>query len=121
VGSLTETLGLEASYWKAWLATAAEVLPALSVQLPVTVALVVSGPEYVLEVHDEMPENDVPSTVALTGLTYQPLWAESGRLTDVTLGELPSYWKVSLVALAVLPALSVQLPVTVAVVESAPE
>ena len=97
------------------------VLPALSVQLPPTVAFVASGPEYVPGVHDAIPENELAPTLAETGWLYQP--SESGeRARDtVTFGLDASYENAALVALAVLPALSVQLPPTVAFVASGPE
>ncbi|HTX30566.1 MAG TPA: hypothetical protein VMD09_04230 [Solirubrobacteraceae bacterium] len=41
---LAETVGLEASYWKGAL-VALTIFPALSVQVPLTVAEVESGPE----------------------------------------------------------------------------
>jgi hypothetical protein len=47
-------------------------LPALSVQLPLTVAFVAFGPEYVVPAHDAIPEKELPLTVALTGWLYQP-------------------------------------------------
>ena len=117
---MTCSSGGEASY-KNGLLVALAVLPALSVQLPVTVAVELSGPEYVPGVHEAMPEKELPLTVAATGWLYQPL--ESGGRDGVTetVGVEASYGNGLLVALAVLPALSVQLPVTVAVVLSGPE
>jgi hypothetical protein len=68
-----------------------------------------------------MPANELPDTVALTGWVYQPFESGPRDGTTETVGLDASYWKGSLVALAVLPALSVQLPLTVALVESGPE
>ena len=79
-----------------------------------------------LELHapDGNPENEVPwVTVAVTGVVYQlPVGEDAtsgaGRTTDPTVGLVASYWKEELACLTVLPALSVQVPVTVAVFES---
>ena len=74
------------------------------------------------------PENEVPwVTVAVTGVVYQlPVGEDAtfggGSATEATVGAVASYWKVWLVTAGdVLPALSVQLPVTVAVLELPPE
>lgn len=71
--------------------------------------------------HETIPETELPLTVAATGLVYQPF--ESGDLDGVTstAGPEPSYWNGAVLALVVLPALSVQLPSTLAVGESGPE
>jgi hypothetical protein len=73
------------------------------------------------------PEKEVPAvTLAVTGLVYQaPVGEEAtcggGRATEATVGSVASYWKQELPSLTVLPALSMHVPVTVAVLESAPE
>lgn len=68
----TETAGPEPSYSNCVLVALA-ILPALSTQLPPTVAVLLSGPEYVLGVQETIPEKDFPLTVAVTGWVYQPL------------------------------------------------
>src|SRR5579884_1860030 len=65
-----ETLGLEASYWNAVLVALA-VLPALSVQEPLTVAALESGPEYVSDVQLAIPEKELPVTAEAIGALYQ--------------------------------------------------
>jgi hypothetical protein len=75
----------------------------------------------VLGVHDAIPEKEQPLTEAMTGRVYQPL--ESGGRDGAadTVGLEASYLNFALVALAVFPALSVQLPLTVAFIELGPE
>jgi hypothetical protein len=124
-GRLIETVGLDASYWKAALISLT-VFPALSVQVPVTVADFESVPEYVVEVQAAILEKDCPLTVVLTGFVYQlPLFGETllgeGRVMEVIVGVEASYWKAGLSIRLVSPALSVQLPGTVAPVLSGPE
>ena len=85
--------------------------PALSLQLPLTVVLAVSGPAYVVALHDEMPEPPLsdPWKTTWTGWLYQPLL--SGGRSKVMLlivGPEPSYL-IDTPPDAVLPALSVQL------------
>ncbi len=59
-------------------------LPALSVHVPLTVVLVVSGPGYVTSVHEAMPEPpSLPWKVTRTGWLYQPLL--SGGRSNVML------------------------------------
>jgi hypothetical protein len=68
-------VGGAASYLRATLAGA--VFPALSIQLPLTLALGLSGPLYVVEVHEVKPEIDHPPINETgTGWLYQP--SESG-------------------------------------------
>jgi hypothetical protein len=106
---VTVTVGVEASNLNAPLVASA-VFPALSMQLPLTVALVVSGPAYVVGVHEAMPETELPDTLAATGWLYQsPESGRRGRDTE-TIGPEASYLNTALSAVAVLPALSVQLP-----------
>jgi hypothetical protein len=118
-------LGADDSNWKVGLLVNAVVLPALSVQVPVTVALCESGAEYVLEAHEAIPENELPAKVAVTGLVYQlPLIGETlfavGSVTEVIDGVDASYWNVLLETTVVLPAASEQLPMTVPLVVSGP-
>jgi hypothetical protein len=83
----------------------------------------------VLERHEAIPEKElVPGVTlaAVTGLVYQlPVGEEAtcggGRATEVMVGVDVSYWKLALGAVTVLPALSVQVPVTLAALESPPE
>jgi hypothetical protein len=63
-------VGLEASYWNEGLAWVI-CLPALSVQVPVMVAVVESPPEYVVEPQAAIPENELPVTFAVTGVVCQ--------------------------------------------------
>jgi hypothetical protein len=86
--SPTELLGDEASYANGSL-VALVVLPALSVQLPLTVPVVESGPEYVVFEHDPIPETELAETNAVTGLVYQPSDSGGGRPTE-TAGPEPS-------------------------------
>ena len=85
----------------------AGVLPALSRHVPLTVVLGVSGPEYVIALHDAMPEPaSEPWIVTWTEWLYQP-FASGGR-SKVMLsieGPAASYFTVA-AADAVLPALS---------------
>jgi hypothetical protein len=91
------------------------------VQLPPTVAAVESGPANVVGEHEAIPENELPETNAVTGLMYHPF--ESGRRGSPTetVGLEASYENGALVAVAVLPALSEQVPLTVPDVVSGPE
>jgi hypothetical protein len=86
-------------------------LPALSRHVPLTDVPVVSGPWYVVEVHDEIPEPPSEPWKAIpTGWLYQPLL--SGGRSNVMLsidGAEPSYLTLT-PADAELPALSVQPP-----------
>jgi hypothetical protein len=71
-------------------------------------------------VHDAIPEKEIPLTAAVIAWLNHPF--ESGDLdvVTVTAGFDASYLNGSLVALAFFPALSVQLPLTVALVVSGP-
>ena len=63
-------------------------LPALSVQVPETLAEPPSGPEYAGAAHDASPELlSVPAKVTVTGCVYQP-FASGGRsaVSPVTVG-----------------------------------
>jgi len=76
-------VGGVASYLNAGEAPPAR-LPALSVQEPLTVVLVVSGPWYITSVHASIPEPpSLPRNVTRTGWLYQPLL--SGARSSVTL------------------------------------
>ena len=68
------------------------VLPALSVQVPPTVAIVESGPEYVVPEHDTIPENEVPETEAVTGWLYQPFESAARDGAAEAVGEEISTW-----------------------------
>ena len=66
-----------------------------------------------------MPEKELSVSEAETGPVYQLLKFGPDGATE-TVGLELSYWNAALVAFAVLPALSVQLPPTVAEMESGP-
>ena len=67
------------------------VLPALSVQLPVTVAVGEAGPEYVAEVQDAMPENELPWKEIVSGWLYPSHWSRArGDAVAVAIGEVVS-------------------------------
>ena len=87
------TLGPDASYLNCALVAVTD-LPALSRQVPLTVAVVESGPEYVAGVHETIPENEVPLTVAVTGWLYQPLKSGARAGAAVAVGEDVSMWRV---------------------------
>ena len=97
------------------------VLPASSVQLPLTVAAVELGPAKVVDEHEATPENERPETKAVIGLVYHPFELGRRGSPTETLGDEASYENGTLLTITVLPALSVQLPLTVALVESGPE
>ena len=63
----------------------------------------------------------MPDAVKATGWLYQPFESGGRDNPTETVGLDASYSNGSLLALAVLPALSVQVPLTVALVESGPE
>ena len=50
----------------------------MSTQVPATAALDGCGPAYVADVHDAIPENELPANEKETGALYQPL-ASGGR------------------------------------------
>ena len=84
---LALTLGGVASYLRLNV-EGALTLPALSVQVPLTVALPLSGPLYAVWVHEAIPEvGSEPENVTVTGALYQPfpLGAWSGDV-PVTVG-----------------------------------
>ena len=71
-------------------------LPALSVQLAVSDAVSLSGPEYVPPLHEAIPAvASVPVTDSATGWLYHP--AASGGRASATLrtGGVESYWSVN--------------------------
>ena len=106
---VTEMVGEDASYRNGALVELL-VSPALSVQVPATVAAVASGPAYVVPVHETPPETEVPLTVAPTGAVYHPLGSGPRAVVTETLGPEASYWKVGLVPLVL--ALTVAVPVS---------
>jgi hypothetical protein len=85
------------------------------------VALVESGPEYVVGEHETPPEKELPLTAAVTEWLYQPFESGARAGTAVTAGLDASYLNGSLDAFPVLPALSVQLALIVAPIASGPE
>ncbi len=50
-------------------------------------ALAVAGPAYVVEVHDAMPENELPWNAKATGASYQPLESGGRDGVAVAVGE----------------------------------
>ena len=75
-----------------------------------------------LGVQEAIPEYELSDdTVAATGLVYQPFVSAERASPIENVGLDASYWNGLLVPVADLPALSVQLPLTVAVLESGPE
>ena len=87
-----------------------------------TDAVVLSGPLYVVAGHAATPDvASVPRTVNPTARLYQPLAlaARSGSAA-VTAGAVASYFSPKGNAPLVLPALSVQVPLTEAVASSGP-
>jgi hypothetical protein len=97
------------------------VSPALPVQLPLMIAVALSGPEYVGLLQATPPEIELPLTLAPTGLVYRPLWSGARASAIETVGPLASYWNDALVAVLVSPALSEQLPLMFATTVSGPE
>jgi hypothetical protein len=97
-------------------------LPALSVQPPDELAFLLSGPAYVIcGLHESMPEAaSVPLQLIWTGWLYQPLVSGARFAAAVTVGGVASYLNPRLVAAEVLPALSVQVPLALALAESGP-
>ena len=64
----------------------ADVFPALSVQLPLALALAESGPVYVSEVHESIPDvASLPLQTIPTLLLNQPLWSGERAAFPVTL------------------------------------
>jgi len=65
---------------------AAEVFPALSVQVPLALALAESGPVYVIELHESIPEvGSLPLQLIPTEALNQPLWSGEREALAVTL------------------------------------
>src|SRR5262245_20292193 len=87
-------------------------LPAASLHEPETPAPPSSGPEYVAEVHEAIPDvASVPAKATATGWLYQPFASGARPGLAFTLGGVPSYLKPKVVV-AELPALSVHVPET---------
>jgi hypothetical protein len=65
---------------------AAEVFPALSVQVPLALALAESGPVYVIELHESIPEvGSLPLQLMPTEALNQALWSGERAALAVTL------------------------------------
>ena len=78
-----------------------------------------SGPEYVTPEQESIPDPvSVPVAVIVTGWLYQP-FASGGRENARQSGGVESYWSENEL-LAEFPALSVQVPCTVAQAASGP-
>jgi hypothetical protein len=75
-----------ASYANGALVTVTD-LPALSTQVPDTVALVVLGPEYVVDAHDAIPEYAPALMAPVTGWLYQPAESAARFGPTVAVGE----------------------------------
>lgn len=67
------------------------------------------------------PEKELPLSVTSTGCVYHPLKSAGRESLIETVGLLASYWKLGLLPPTLFPALSVQVPVTVAFLVSGPE
>ena len=79
-----------------------------------------SGPEYVTPLQESIPEPvSVPVAVTVTGWLYQPFASGGRENAVVTPGGVESYWSEDEL-LAEFPALSVQVPCTVAAAASGP-
>jgi len=91
-----------------------ELLPALSVQLPLLVAAAVSGPEYVSGARQESipdPPGSEPAQLIDSGALYQPA-PLAGRLgLAAVVGACVSYLTTK-VRVELFPARSLQLPLT---------
>ncbi|HJS94389.1 MAG TPA: hypothetical protein VJ741_09005 [Solirubrobacteraceae bacterium] len=66
----------------------------MSTQVADTVALVVSGPVYVVEAHEAMPENALAVGAPVTAPLYQPPESGGRDGTTVAVGEESSTWSV---------------------------
>jgi hypothetical protein len=107
-----ETVGGVASYLSAMVAV--PTLPAPSVQEPLTVALGSSGPVKSTEEQPAIPAvASVPENVTVSAWLYQPLASEALLAVAFAVGGVESYLSARL-AVAMLPARSVQEPVRVA-------
>ena len=70
-------------------------LPALSVQVPLTLVAAALGPAYVVgAVHDAIPENELPWKLTLTGWLYQPFKSGGRARVAVAVGVEVSTWRV---------------------------
>src|SRR5256885_3938027 len=100
----------------------APALPALSKQVPATEARELSGPAYVCAAeHDATPEKpSLPSKETVTCPSYQPFASGARPGVAVTEGPFASYLSANGLAGLRLPALSRQVPVTVAAPLSGP-
>jgi uncharacterized protein (DUF1501 family) len=103
-------------------ADAVALLPALSVQLPETDALLASGPAYAAGlVHDAIPDvASLADAEKVTACEYQPFESGGRDGVKVTAGGVASYFNANEPA-ALFPAASTQLPATLAVALSGPE
>src|SRR5262249_22037375 len=87
-----DTLGGVESYLRPRLAPAE--LPAASRHEPETVAPPSSGPEYVAEVHESIPDvASVPANATATGWLYQPFAPGARPARAFTWGGVPSSWR----------------------------
>ena len=98
-------------------------LPAWSVQVPLTVPVVVSGPAYRTgALQAAMPDvASVPAKLIETGWLYQPAAVGLRPGVAVTLGGVASYLTAKEAEALTLPALSRQVPVAAPDVPSGPE
>jgi hypothetical protein len=81
------------------------VLPAPSVHVPVTLTSLPSGPLYVPDVHELIPDGPPsPEKDTSTGLVYQPFASGSRAKDAVTPGGLESFWTVTLLPKNAVPA-----------------
>src|SRR4051794_27960335 len=115
----TTDVGAVASYLSA--KEPVPVLPALSVHVPPTDAEPSSGAEYVAWLHEPRPEvPSVPENETVSWWLYQPFESAGREGVPATDGADESYWN-DAVAGSTLPALSVQEPLTAALLVSGAE
>jgi hypothetical protein len=121
LSALAETAGAVASYLSV-ASAGALVFPALSVHVALTEAAALSGPEYDCELHPATPETaSLPEAVIATAWLNQPFESGSRAGAAFTVGGVASYLNVVVIEALVLPAASVQVPVTSREGPSGPE
>ena len=110
IGTPLTLVGGVLSNWK--VKVSLPVLPALSLQVADTDAVMLSGPEYAASVLQlAMPEvESVPGLVKPRAWLYQPLWSAKRSGVMWTVGGVASRFTVRSVALVLRPASLVQEP-----------
>src|SRR5947207_10380813 len=108
---LAETFGGVESYLSPKVPPAE--LPAASRHEPDAEPEPSSGPEYVAELHESIPEvASVPAKATATGWLYHPLESGARPALAFTLGPVPSYFSPRPAGAETFPALSVHVPAT---------